>query len=243
MGEISLTHAGLSLLAGALTTLSPCVFPLLPLVVGGALQASRVAPLVMGVGMATTFALIGASVGAFGAVLGLDGDGVRQFGALVLIALALVFWIPALDQRFARLMLPLASGAHSASSRLDGGSISGAFVLGSVLGLVWSPCAGPLLGAALTLVASEGGALRGLVLLGLFGLGAATPLVAVAYASRTGFSFARGWVLAHVVSVKKAFGLLLAAFGFAILTGADKWLEARVLDGLPDAWAAVSVSL
>ena len=116
-----------------------------------------------------------------------------------------------------------------------------ALMLGSVLGLVWSPCSGPLLASALTLVASEGGGVRGGVILGLFGLGAAIPLVAVAYASRAGFGKARGWVLGRIDGVKKAFAILLGAMGLLILTGGDKWLEARVNALLPDAWLNLTV--
>jgi cytochrome c biogenesis protein CcdA len=103
-----------------------------------------------------------------------------------------------------------------------------------VLGLVWSPCSGPLLASALTLVASEGGGVRGGVILGLFGIGAAVPLVAVAYASRAGFHQARGWVLARIGRIKNVFAVVLGAMGVAILTGSDKWLEARVNALLPE---------
>ncbi len=234
--DIPLTHFGLSLAAGALTTLSPCVFPILPLVVGGAVQGNRLAPLAMGAGMATSFALIGLLLGALGPALGIDSEHVRVFGAGLLIAFGLVMLVPVLNRRFTEWMLPIASGANAASARLDGGSLGGALLLGAVLGLVWSPCSGPLLASALTLVASEGGALRGALLLGLFGLGAAVPLVAVAYASRSGFNAARGWVLARIEGIKKAFGVLILLVGVAILTGADKWLEAQVVAALPEAW-------
>lgn len=234
--EIPLAHLGLSLVAGSLTTLSPCVFPILPLVVGGAVQGNRLAPLAMGIGMAASFALIGIALGALGPALGIDSEHIRVAGAWLLIAFGLVMLVPALNARFTEWMLPIASGANAASSRLDGGSLGGALLLGGVLGLVWSPCSGPLLASALTLVASEGGAGRGGLILGLFGLGAAVPLVAVAYASRRGFSAARGWVLARIDGIKKAFGLLILLTGIAILSGADKWLEARVVDLLPDAW-------
>lgn len=234
--DIPLTHYGLSLAAGALTTLSPCVFPILPLVVGGAVQGNRLAPLAMGAGMATSFALIGLLLGALGPALGIDSEHVRVFGAGLLIAFGLVMLVPVLNRRFTEWMLPIASGANAASARLDGGSLGGALLLGAVLGLVWSPCSGPLLASALTLVASEGGALRGALILGLFGLGAAVPLVAVAYASRSGFNAARGWVLARIEGIKKAFGVLILLVGIAILTGADKWLEARIVEVLPEAW-------
>ena len=187
--DIPLAHLGLSLVAGSLTTLSPCVFPILPLVLGGAVQANRLAPLAMGVGMAISFALIGIVLGALGPALGIDSDSVRLFGAWMLITFGLVMLVPVLNRRFTEWMLPIASSANAASSKLDGGSLGGALLLGGVLGLVWSPCSGPLLASALTLVASEGGAVRGGVILGLFGIGAAIPLVAVAYASRKGISY------------------------------------------------------
>lgn len=234
--DIPLAHLGLSLVAGSLTTLSPCVFPILPLVIGGAVQANRLAPLAMGLGMAISFALIGVLLGALGPALGIDSDSVRLFGAWLLITFGLVMLVPALNRRFTEWMLPIASSANAASARLDGGSLRGALLLGGVLGLVWSPCSGPLLASALTLVASEGGALRGGTVLGLFGIGAAIPLIAVAYASRRGFSAARGWVLARIDGIKKAFGVLILLTGQAILSGADKWLETQVVSLLPDAW-------
>jgi cytochrome c biogenesis protein CcdA len=190
----------------------------------------------MGVGMAGSFALIGLLLGALGPALGIDGESVRTFGGVMLVAFAAVMLIPALSRRFTELMLPIASSANAASSRLDGGSLGGAFLLGGLLGLIWSPCSGPLLASALTLVASDGGAGKGALILGLFGTGAALPLVAVAYASRSGFAKAKGWVLTRVETVKKGLGVLIGLTGLAILTGGDKWLETQVVNVLPDAW-------
>lgn len=240
---LSLPQLGLSVAAGGLTTLSPCVFPLLPLVLGGAVQGHRFAPVAMGVGMMASFAVIGMVLGALGPALGLDADTIRTAGAALLIAFALVMLVPALGERFSQWMLPIASAANMASTRLDGRSLLSAMALGAVLGLVWSPCSGPLLGSALTLVASEGGVLRGGVVLALFGLGAAIPLVAVAYASRSGFARARDWVLTRIERVRRGFALLLGAMGVAILSGVDKWVEARVLAWLPDAWVKLTVGI
>jgi cytochrome c biogenesis protein CcdA len=240
---LSLPQLGLSVAAGGLTTLSPCVFPLLPLVLGGAVQGHRLAPVAMGLGMMLSFAGIGVVLGALGPALGIDADTIRVAGAVLLIAFALVMLVPALGERFSRWMLPIASAANAASTRLDGGSLLSAAALGAVLGLVWSPCSGPLLGSALTLVASEGGAMRGGVVLALFGLGAAIPLVAVAYASRSGFLRARDWILARIERVRRGFAMLLGGMGIAILTGADKWVEARVLGWLPDAWVNLTIGI
>jgi cytochrome c-type biogenesis protein len=105
-----------------------------------------------------------------------------------------------------------------------------------MLGLVWSPCSGPLLASALSLVASKGGALTGTLMLAVFGLGAAIPLVAIAYASKAGFNRSKGWVLAHIDRIKTVFGVLIIALGIAILLGYDKALEAYIVSLMPDAW-------
>ena len=241
--SLSLPQLALSVAAGSLTTLSPCVFPLLPLVLGGAMQGNRFAPLAMGAGMTASFAAIGMLLGALGPALGIDGDTIRTAGAAMLLAFALVMLVPALGDKFSQWMLPIATAANAASTRLDGRSLLSAAALGAVLGLVWSPCSGPLLGSALTLVASEGGVARGGIVLALFGLGAAIPLVGVAYASRSGVAVAKTWVMQRIDSVRRGFALLLGAMGIAILTGGDKWVEARVLNWLPDAWVNLTVGI
>lgn len=78
--------------------------------------------------------------------------------------------------------------------------------------------------------------MRGTSILGMFGLGAATVLVAVAYASRSGFSKVRGLVLTHMERVKKIFGVFVLLVGVAILSGGDKWLEAQLVQFLPEGW-------
>jgi cytochrome c biogenesis protein CcdA len=236
-------EAALSVAAGMLTTLSPCVFPLLPLVLGGAVQRHRGAPLAMGVGMALAFMAFGVLVGSLGGAFGVDPDNVRRVGAILLLGFGLVMLVPALEGRFTSLMSPIASSASAAGTRLDAGSLGGALALGGLLGLVWSPCAGPLLGSTLALVASSGGAARGALLLGLFGIGAALPLVAAAYASRAGFGRLRALVLAHGAAAKRWMGGLLVVVGLMILTGADHWLETRINDALPDAWLALTTRI
>jgi cytochrome c-type biogenesis protein len=233
---VSAPELGLAWLAGSLTTLNPCVFPLLPLVLGGAVQENRLAPVAMGAGMVSAFALLGLLVGVAGDALGLNPDHIRLAGAVLLIGFGLVMLTPWLNARFTALIAPLATGADSATRRFNPGSMAGAFAIGGLLGMVWSPCSGPMLASALTIVATEGGALRGTLVLGVFGLGAATVLVAAAYASRAGFGRVRGWVLTHMERVKRGFGTLVLLLGLAILMGGDKWLEAQLVRVLPQGW-------
>jgi len=240
---VSLNELGLSVVAGSLTTLSPCVFPLLPLVLGSAVQRHHAAPVAMAAGMTLSFALLGLAVGLLGNALGLSPENVRTFAAATLIVFGISMVVPQFNERLTNWISPLASSANQASAALDAGSLKGAFLLGGLLGLIWSPCSGPLLGTALTLVATEGGAARGALILGVFGAGAAVPLVVVAYLSRAGFSRIQSLVVMHADQTKKIFGVLLLLVGIAILIGADRWLESRVNQWLPDAWVELTVRL
>lgn len=234
--DIAFSHWGLSWLAGNLSILSPCVFPLLPLVLGSTLEKNRWGPLVMGAGMVISFASIGGLLGALGPVTGLDNQHVRMSGAALLMVLGVLIWVPTVNERLTRWMTPLASGTNAVSAKLQGNTLGGAFLLGSLLGLVWSPCSGPLLASALIMTASEGGAIPGAIVLGFFGLGAATPLVGVAYASRQGFQALRQRVIAHAENAKKIMGSVIFLTGLAVASGFDKWLEEKILAWLPMAW-------
>ncbi|NLR76434.1 cytochrome c biogenesis protein CcdA [Leeia sp. IMCC25680] len=230
----------LAILAGGLSTLSPCVFPLLPLVAGGSLQRHRAGPLMMGLGMVTAFAVLGLLLGTAGPLLGLNDVRLRQFGGGILLLLGAVLLLPGLRDGFSRWISPLANGANRWSARLDTASLAGYFGLGAVLGLVWSPCSGPLLISALTLVATEGHALQGTVTLAAFGLGAAIPLVLAAYASRAAFLRVRERVLKHAYRLQQGFGLLLMLLGVAILLGWDKRVEALLVGLMPDQWVSLT---
>ena len=227
---------GISYAAGILTALSPCVLPLLPMVVGGAMQRHRAAPLLMGLGMTTAFAVAGWILGALGPALDLDPEWVHQAAAMSLILFGLALWIDPLANLVSRFVQPIAVSADRLAGSVGHESPAAALFFGGLLGLAWSPCAGPMLVSSLALVATGRDAGLGAVLLGLFGLGAATPLVLAAYASRAGFSRLKGWALGHSSGLRHGFGLLAMASGIFIATGLDKLIAARILSVLPDSW-------
>lgn len=234
--DLPLSNWGLSWLAGNLSILSPCVLPLLPMVLGGVATSHRLGPVAMGAGMAVSFSVLGMVLGALGPMLGFDSGHVRTMGAVVLMVLGGLVWLPSSSERFTQWMTPLASRANAWAARLHSDSLGSAFLLGALLGLVWSPCSGPLLASALIMAASESGAGSGAVMLGFFGLGAATPLVAAAYVSRPFFGAVRQRVASWGEWVKKLLGIAIFASGLAVASGADKWLEALVLPLLPEGW-------
>ena len=229
--------AGITYAAGMLTALSPCVLPLLPIVVGGAIEKHRAAPLMMGLGMTTAFAMGGWLLGTLGPLLGIDPVWVHQAAAISLILFGLALWFEPLTRMVSRLVQPLVITADLMAEGIgQNRSPIASFFFGGLLGLAWSPCAGPMLVSSVALVASGQDAMLGAVLLGLFGLGAATPLVMAAYASRAGFSRLRNWAMGNIAVLRHGFGLLAILSGVFIATGADKMIATALLMVLPDGW-------
>ncbi|ODS99440.1 MAG: cytochrome C biogenesis protein [Lautropia sp. SCN 69-89] len=238
---LSFLHLGLTLVAGALSTLSPCVFPLLPMIVGGVAHTHRpLGPLAMGAGMVAAFVFFGVMLGAVGPTLGIDIGYLRTAAGLLLLAVAVVLLVPEAQAHTPAWLSRLATMAQRVSARLHPETVHGAFLLGALLGMVWSPCSGPLLGSGMALVATKGGLLNGGLILGVFGIGAALPLMAVAHASRTLFARMRRWVLGHGADLRHGFAVLIGLMGVAVLTGFDRWMEAKMLDLMPDAWVRLT---
>src|ERR1700733_1597484 len=231
---------GLGLLAGALSTLSPCVLPLVPVLLATAVSAHRWGALALGAGLALSFTVVGIFLATLGASLGLDPETFRTIGAVILAAFGLVLLVPRLQDLFARMTSALSNSGNQLLSRITIGGLTGQLIVGALLGVVWSPCVGPTLGAATTL-ASQGKNLAQIALLMLlFGLGAAAPLVLLGSLSRASMIRIRGRLLNVGKYGKQLFGFTLVLLGVLIATGTDKSFEAWILNQTPEWLTAVT---
>jgi len=232
--EPGLASYGFALLAGTVSTLSPCVLPILPILLGAAANAHRQAPLALAGGLALSYALIGTAFAWASGALGIEAGLMRGAGAVVLGALGLVLLSASLQQRLAWATSGLGNAGNDLLARLRLDGLAGQFVIGLVLGVVWSPCVGPTLGAAIVL-ASQGTHLpQAAALMGLFGLGAAMPVLALAYASRSALVQARGALLRAGKAGKALLGVILVGVAVVVLSGADKRLETWIVERTPD---------
>jgi len=226
---------GFGLLAGLLSTLSPCVLPILPILLGSATAAHPRAPLALAGGLALSYALIGTTIAWAGASIGVDASAFRGVGAVILGVLGLVLMSTSLQQRFAWATAGIGDAGNALVSRLNLDGLQGQFVIGLALGVVWSPCVGPTLGAAIVL-ASQGSHLPQVALLmGIFGIGAALPVIGLAYLSRAAMTKARGRLLGAGKWGKAVLGVIMLAVAMIILSEADRPLEAWLVDVSP-AW-------
>jgi len=224
---------GLAFVAGLLSTLSPCVLPLLPVVFATATSQHRFGPAALASGLALSFFVVGTFVAAVGSSLGVDLGAFRAFAATLLMVVGAVLITPLLQTKIAVLATPLGNWAHTRFHDRIPSGLAGQFCVGALLGAVWTPCVGPTLGAA-SLLAAQGRDLPqvGLTMLA-FASGTAMPMLALGSLSREALVRWRGRMLSAGKTGRAALGVALVVIGALILTGFDKIIEAGVLWVLP----------
>ena len=228
-----LLSLGLAGLAGLLTTLSPCVLPLLPIVLVSASGEHRLGPLVLACGLALSYVVIGLFVATIGFSLGLGGNTLRAVAAVFLLGFGVVLLVPALQARMALAAGPLGQWADTRFGGAPRTGLTGQFGLGVLLGAVWSPCVGPTLGSALLLASqSKNLFIAGLTML-LFAIGAAIPLILLGMLSRETMVRWRTGLMQTGHALKIVLGLSLVAIAIAVLAGLDRSAEAVLVDASP----------
>lgn len=231
----------LAFVAGTLSVLSPCVLPLLPVVVGAALQQHRHGPLALGAGLVVSATATGLFFASLGFTLAVDRDRARLVAAALMALAGAILLVPALQRGLARVVAPLADAASGLATRVPAG-LGGQAILGALLGFVWTPCTGPTLGAAITLASrSESLTQAGLVML-VFSVGAVVPVLVIAYGSRRAL-MGGAWLARLAAIGKPVMGTLLLLVGALAVTGADKRIEAWLLDHMPEWVIALTVSI
>lgn len=222
----------LAFAAGVLSILSPCVLPILPLVLGAAASAQRLGPLSLAGGLAISFTAIGLFVATIGYAAGIGADVFRYGAAAVMVVVGIVVLVPRLQVQLAAASGPMVNWTDRHFAAKDGGAL-GQFGVGLLLGAVWSPCVGPTLGAA-SLLASQGRDLPQVVItMFVFGFGAAVPLLALGIVSRDAMMRWRARMVAASHGAKIALGGLFIAIGLFVLLGIDKKVETLLVAASP----------
>jgi cytochrome c biogenesis protein CcdA len=213
---------------------NPCVLPVLPFVLFGALQQHRAGPLALAAGMVAAFTVLGLIVYGAGASLGLDADAVRNAGAVVMLAIGGVILCGPLKNRLVAAGSRWTGPLNALLERVAPHGLAGQFATGALLGAIWSPCSGPTLASAVTLAAQSGGLPQAAAIMFFFGIGATLPLLGLAWGSREAVA-ARRVLFARAGRIAMpAMGALLVAIGIIVLSGLDKRAEAALLDAMPD---------
>ena len=198
---------------GVLSVLSPCVLPVIPLIAAYSTKSGRFIPITIVIGLSTSFALMGVLASAFGSVFQQYQTILYAIGGAVIIFLGLYMIFDVIEQKIRTAIPNTGRGITGGLSTVNAGGAAGGFVLGFSLGIIWTPCIGPILGAILMMVAVEGNILYGGILLTIYSLGLGLPLLAIAYTSR----FTLKPFIKYSVIIKRISGVILVLVGLYML--------------------------
>jgi len=222
--------------AGLITSLSPCVITALPFIVGSAMDKDKYAPIYISIGLVASFVFIGVTFALTSKIAGIDQDHLKTVSAVIFISLGIVLIVPYLSDKLSNIMQSVASRSSQYSDELNKNSFLGFLLMGILLGFIWSPCSGPTLGVAITMVAKEGEILMGSLIMLVYGISASIPLLVIAYISR-GFvkqnRLRLNWIYTYGKYVMAG---ILIVYGVSTLTGWDRIFEAKLLELLPESW-------
>jgi len=224
----------LAIAAGFLTILAPCILPVLPFLLGTSGGRSKWRPIAIIGGFIGSFTLIGAALATFGTFLGISNDNLRIFAGVLLMLFGAALFFESAYERFAARIQPFLAklgGGVAGGSSMKTDALSGVLV-GVSLGLVWSPCAGPILGTILTLAARTNDYLTTALLFFAYAFGAGMPMLAIAYGSHRVQERLRSAGRIQPI-LNKVFGALVILMAVAILTGYDRVAQAWLVERFP----------
>ena len=225
---------GVAFVAGIVTALSPCVLPVLPIVLAGGATGGSRRPFAVVAGLVVSFTVFSLTAATLLTALGLPDDLLRNLAIAVVVVVGLGLLWPRLGDLLGRPFYALARRPPS--------DTGGGFVLGLSLGLLFTPCAGPVIAAVATVAATQDLTLSAFAITLAYGLGAGLVLLGFALAARRGLSLPGA--RAHAPAIRRALGAAVLAVAVLMVLGVDKKLQTRVpeytrsLQGLEESAAA-----
>ena len=222
----------LAFIAGILTIAAPCILLPLPILLGASVgQSHKARPLFITAGFVVTFSALGISINLLVRTLGIDPTTLRH-AAVVLLSLFALFMIwPTPFERAMQHMSGLIAKAAKTGQRAGSGNWGG-FVMGVIIGVVWAPCAGPILGSILTLIAQESESLQAFALLVAYSLGAGVPMLLIAYGSQA-LSTKIKVIAQYATRLQQVFGVILLLVAASIYFQYDTKIQAYLVEQFP----------
>jgi cytochrome c-type biogenesis protein len=213
---------GLAFLAGTVTVLSPCVLPVLPLILGRSIKSHRWGPVALVVGLVTGFAVAGSFLGLVSGSFADFIGGLRYFTIFLLLSIGIISIFPQLGYWLLQ-RLPFNDVIQNMKHPTQVGLL-GEFILGNQLGLLWTPCAGPVLASILILATVNKQPLGAFGLLLVYGLGAGLPMLLLAYMGRSASQYLVK-LRPYSMRLQQVGGVLIALTAIALLQGWDNDIQ------------------
>lgn len=222
-------------LSGLVTTLTPCVLPILPVVLATTAQNGVRRPLGVVFGLIVSFTFFTLFLTSIIKLLGLPDDLMRLSAVAVLFLFGLVMVVPRLAMMFEKTSSRLTN--NRIFSGLAGGKTGfwGGFVIGCVLGLLWTPCAGPILASVIVLAATSSVTIEAVLITFAYACGTAVVLLFIMYGGRNIVQKLRS-VGGGSGRMQQVFGLVMMAMAIVVFMQWDRLFQAYIVQRLPT-WA------
>lgn len=223
---------GVAFISGLFTILAPCIWPLLPIVLADVTQSkSKRRPLGITAGVALSFAFLTLAISALESSLGLNPNVLRKLAVVVLLVIGISMIVPALSHRMEASISRL-SGRFGGVGRNSRSDFSGGFITGLALGVVWTPCSGPILASIATLAATNKVSLQVVFVTLFYVAGVSIPLFGFAVGGQKLLAKSRR-LSKHTGRIQIASGVIMVITAVAIYTNYDKTIEAKLLNAIP----------
>lgn len=220
-----------ALLAGVLTIGAPCILPLLPILLGTSVgQNNKTRPLFIVGGFILVFTILGLFISYLTNHLGLNPNTLRSSAIVILGLFGLLLIWPTPFELLTLHLNKIINRANEIGQKKSGNL--GAFILGMTLGVIWTPCAGPVLGIILTLIATQANVGRAAVLLIAYAIGAGIPMLIIAYGSQIITTKVR-FIARYSKPIQQIFGVLIILLAIAMHFNLDIKLQSQLANILP----------
>lgn len=216
-------------LAGVVTVLSPCILPVLPIVLSGSLSGGRRRPIGIVLGFIASFTFFTLFLASIVRVLRVSPDILRGFSVMVIFLFGLSLVLPQMQYLFERLFVKLARFTPKVSA--DSGFLGGLFI-GISIGLIWTPCVGPILASVISLALTGSVTSTAFFITLAYSIGTALPMFAIVYGGRNLLDKVP-WLMANTIKIQKAFGVLMMIVAVGILLNIDRKFQSFILDRFP----------
>jgi cytochrome c biogenesis protein CcdA len=222
-----LTTVFFAFLSGIVTVASPCVLPVLPFLLSGTL-GGRARPYGIIAGFVVSFTAFTLFLSSLVGALGIPSDGLRWVSVGLLLTFGLTLLIPVLHTAFER----LSSQSVNRISRVQGEGFWGGVMVGATLGVLWTPCVGPIMASVITLALNNAVTAQAFVVTLAFSLGTAIPMLGVMMGGRNLLNRIP-WLMNNLSRVQRGFGVVLVVFALGIGFNLDRRFQTWVLDTFP----------
>ncbi len=217
---------GFAFLAGIFTVLSPCILPILPAILSAGTAQGKLRPLGIIVGLVCSFTFFTLTLTAIVHATGLSSNLLRYMAILLIFLFGLVMIFPRLSNWFAQITAPVATLGQHLQGKSSTGFIGG-MIFGLALGLLWTPCAGPILAAITTLVATHAINLLTVLMTISYSVGAGIPMFLIAYGGSRIIQSSR-FLSQHAEGIRQVFGVLMILVAAVLFFHWDMMLERKI---------------